>query len=47
MAPRPPNYNQERMDRERAKARKKGDKADAKREARERARAEGEPPKEE
>jgi hypothetical protein len=47
MAPRPPNYNQERLDRERAKARKQADKADAKRELRERARAEAEPPKEE
>lgn len=38
---RKPNYNFERMERERLKAKKAADKANAKREAKERAQAEG------
>lgn len=34
--PRPPNYNQERLERDRAKAKKKADKLAAKAEAKER-----------
>ena len=40
MAPRKPNYNFERQERDRLKARKAADKADAKRALRERAQAE-------